>query len=121
MTAISTSFTTSFWTGATIGGASGFTSGFITGTGNAWMKGADFSQGVASGMIKGVKSGFWGAVTGGILGGVDASQDHRTFWKGKIKYDESFLPIPTRNDLIGQVEYLYPSYQPGHRNSNVIS
>jgi hypothetical protein len=86
MTAISSSFTTSFLTGAAVGGATGFTSGFVTGSGNAWMGGESFGQGLWSGTKAGLWGGVSGAVIGGVAGGIDAAYGdpnrQRNFWTG---------------------------------------
>lgn len=94
MTAISTSYTTSFISGATIGGMSSFSSSFISGAGNAWMGGDNFGEGLWNGFQKGVVSGIKGAAIGGLLGGLDATGDNRTFWKGDRKYNEFGRIIP---------------------------
>lgn len=87
--------TTSFASGAAIGAASGFTGSFITCTGNAWMQGEDFTEGLGTGVFGGLVGMGSGALLGGICGGIDAWRNGREFWSGDYKWKlscERFYP-----------------------------
>lgn len=76
-----------FVSGAVSGAAGGASSGMIAGSGNAWMQGANFGQGLLAGAIS---AGF-GAGTGALFGGLTRGFiDYRKgygFWDGS-KIDE---------------------------------
>ena len=80
-----------FASGAAIGAGSGFSSGFITGSGNAWMNGNSFINGLGVGLKNGFFSGISGGLIGGIYGGIDAAMDGRHFLTGKKPFYEARL------------------------------
>ena len=88
------SVTTSFASGAVIGAGSGFTGSFITCTGNAWMQGESFMEGLGTGTLGGLVGMGSGALLGGIFGGIDAWRHGRKFWSGD--YIETFPSKGTR-------------------------
>ena len=76
-----------FISGAASGAASGATSGFITGSGNAWMQGDGFVQGLkAGGMAACIGLGS-GALLGGLTRGYLDYKQGYSFWDGS-KTDE---------------------------------
>ncbi len=58
--------TSTILVGAVSGAAAGTVGGFTTGSGNAWIQGASFKQGLESG----VKGAIWGGAGGAVLGGI---------------------------------------------------
>ena len=72
----------SFASGSIIGGSTGFTQGFITGSGNSWMQGKTFGQGLLQGVYAGVSGLINGGINGGIMAGFDALSHGRKFWSG---------------------------------------
>jgi len=75
-----------FGIGATMGANAGFVSGFITGSGNSWMQGNSFGQGLLDGTKAGVIGGVSGAAIGGLVYGIRADYNDHTFWKGDPMY-----------------------------------
>ena len=94
MAAISSSYTSSFLSGAAVGSASGFTSGFVAGTGNSWLSGNNFGQGLTGGLVAGVWGALGSAVIGGISSGFHARMDKRHFITGKPPYVDESLSVP---------------------------
>lgn len=76
---------TGFIAGAATGAASGFSSSFVTGSGNAWLSGSDFGNGLLEGLKSGGVSAIAGGITGGVSGGIDALSKGTNFWTGKAK------------------------------------
>jgi hypothetical protein len=111
MNAISASYTTSFLGGAMIGRFSGFSTGFINGTGNSLMQGDNFGESLGNGFRQGAISGLQGALTSGLLQGLDATMDGRTFIDGSLKKDNFGNIIPSKHDLLGQIEYEVESFK----------
>ena len=72
----------SFASGSVIGGSTGLTQGFFTGSGNSWMQGDNFGQGLLKGAYAGATGFINGAIHGGVFGGLDAVADGRKFWSG---------------------------------------
>ena len=71
-----------FVSGAVSGAAGGASSGFITGSGNAWMQGANFGQGLKAGAIAaGIGAGS-GALFGGLTRGIVDYRKGYNFWDG---------------------------------------
>ncbi len=105
----STAMTTSssFVSGAAIGGGAGFSGGYTTGFGNALVGGENLGNAFGTGLKAGLIGGVSGGLIGGVLGGLDARLDNRTFLKGDFTYDSNGAKIPTRNDLVGQVQRHY--------------
>ena len=76
-----------FVSGAVSSAAGGASSGFITGSGNAWMQGANFGQGLKAGAIAaGIGAGS-GALFGGLTRGIVDYRKGYNFWDG-TKIDE---------------------------------
>lgn len=80
--------TVGFWAGAASGAAGGASGGFIGAAGNAWLGGANLSQGI--------KAGLKGAVIGGVLGGISngiTSEVRKATIEraGKIEATDAFL------------------------------
>ena len=80
---------TGFIAGMVTGASAGIASGFITGAGNAWLEGANFGDGLLSGVYGGVLGGITGGIAGGILGGVDALTKGTNFFTGTSSFDLS--------------------------------
>ena len=74
---------TGFIAGAATGAASGFSSSFVTGSGNAWLSGSNFGNGLLEGLKSGGISAIAGGITGGVSGGIDALGKGTNFWTGK--------------------------------------
>jgi RHS repeat-associated protein len=74
----------SFISGAAIGGGAGFSSGFTTGFGNGLMQKQSIGDALWSGTKSGLIGGTTGALLGGIIGGIDAYNNDRNFWTGKL-------------------------------------
>ena len=72
-----------FVSGAVSGAAGGASSGFITGSGNAWMQGANFGQGLKAGAIAGGIGAGTGALFGGLTRGFVDYRKGYSFWEGK--------------------------------------
>lgn len=69
--------------GGAIGGAVGGTAGgFMLGAGNSWMGGANFGQGLSSGLQGGGLGALGGGMSGGIFGGMYAWSNGGNFWDG---------------------------------------
>ena len=80
---------TGFLAGAATGASAGFAGGFMISSGNAWLGGAGFSNGMWSGFKAGGIAGLSGGVTGGLFGGFDALSKGTNFWNGKSTFDLS--------------------------------
>jgi len=65
-------FSAGFGAGFASGFAGGFTGAFITGTGNTWLQGGNFWQGIGNGISSGITSGMISGLTAGIAGGIQA-------------------------------------------------
>ena len=76
-----------FVSGAVSGAAGGASSGFITGSGNAWMQGANFGQGLKAGAIAAGIGAGTGALFGGLTRGIVDYRKGYDFWNG-TKIDE---------------------------------
>lgn len=98
-----------FVSGLASGAVGGASSGLITGSGNAWMQGASFGQGLKAGVI----SAGIGAGTGALLGGLtqgymDYSKGY-SFWDGSA-IDEFVIgnvvldPVPNNYNSSAQAE-----------------
>jgi RHS repeat-associated protein len=111
MAAISASFETSFLAGAMIGGYSGFAQGFINGAGNSAMKGNCFSTVLGDSFRQGAMSAMQNALITGSIQGLDALADGRSFFNGELKTDKYGKLIPSKHDLVGQIEYQVESIE----------
>ncbi|MBK7480634.1 MAG: hypothetical protein IPI69_13565 [Bacteroidales bacterium] len=80
---------TGFVAGAATGAAAGFSGGFVTNSGNAWMGGANFGEGLWSGVKGGGIGALAGGMLGGTIGGIDALTKGTNFWTGKVSFDLS--------------------------------
>jgi hypothetical protein len=80
---------TGFIAGATTSAAAGFAGGFVTNSGNAWMGGANFRDGLWSGVKGGGIGALTGGAIGGITGGIDALIKGTNFWTGEASFDLS--------------------------------
>ena len=80
---------TGFISGALTGAASSFTGSFVSNTGNAWMKGESFANGLWNGIKDGGGSVLIGGAVGGLTGGVDALSKKTSFWTGCTPIDMS--------------------------------
>jgi RHS repeat-associated protein len=70
--------------GAVVGASSGFAGGFIGGSGNAWVEGANFGQGIVSGLKAGGIVSVTGGLIGGTVAGIDAVRNGANFWNGSV-------------------------------------
>jgi hypothetical protein len=68
--------------GALIGGGTGFIGGFLGASGNAWINGAGFDNGISMGLKWGVLGFASGAAIGGISAGINASHKGKNFLTG---------------------------------------
>ena len=68
--------------GAAIGATAGGISGFTVSSGNAWMNGANFWQGMAAGGIGLGIGTVSGGIVGGLSGGINARIHGGNFWNG---------------------------------------
>jgi len=126
-TSAAMSVSSSFASGAIIGSVTGAASGTIIESGNAWMKGASFGQGLLSGFIGGNIGGFVGGLVGGTIGGIEAVRNHGNFWTGRgitvdnieaiqaltcpevgedMRYDTNFA-IEFSNENFGDINEVY--------------
>ena len=99
-----------FVSGAISGAASGASSGFITGSGNAWMQGAHFGQGLkAGGIAAGIGAGT-GALFGGLTRGIVDYRKGYNFWDGtKItNYEVETIKL---SELYPNKNFNYDDYQ----------
>ena len=71
-----------FISGAVSGAAGGASSGMITGSGNAWMQGATFGQGLKAGAIAAGIGAGTGTLLGGLTRGVIDYRKGFDFWDG---------------------------------------
>ena len=71
-----------FVSGAISGAVGGASSGMITGSGNAWMQGANFGQGLKAGAIAAGIGAGTGAVFGGLSRGIMDYRKGFNFWDG---------------------------------------
>lgn len=74
---------TSFASGAVSGAAGGAAGGFAGGTGNAWMGGASFANGMKSGLVGAGVGALTGGAIGGISSGISAIRQGNNFWNGQ--------------------------------------
>jgi RHS repeat-associated protein len=79
--------TSTFLGGAAIGAAGGVAGGFISSTGNGWMSGQSFNDGLTSGLKGAAIGGISGAVLGGLTTGLNNIDGGMNFWNGKDGWD----------------------------------
>ena len=87
-----------FISGAVSGAVGGASSGMVTGSGNAWMQGANFGQGLKAGAIAAGIGAGTGAVLGGLSRGIMDYSKGFDFWDGSIT--EEFSSGTINNDPI---------------------
>jgi hypothetical protein len=90
-----TGFAGGFLTG--VGG--GFVSGFMLSSGNAWMNGSNFGDGLRSGIKGGGLGSLIGGITNGLYQGFSASQEGYDFWDGSRYEEFSISPLQQIDDL----------------------
>jgi hypothetical protein len=73
-----------FISGAVSGAAGGASSGMITGSGNAWMQGANFGQGLKAGAVAAGIGAGTGALFGGLTRGIVDYRKGYDFWDGSM-------------------------------------
>lgn len=99
-----------FVSGAVSGAAGGASSGMIAGSGNAWMQGANFGQGLLAGAIS---AGF-GAGTGALFGGLTRGFiDYRKgygFWDGTKIINHEIGSVPLQ-EIYPNENFNYDDYQ----------
>ena len=89
------------------GAAGGASAGFITGSGNAWMQGANFGQGLKAGAIAGGIGAGTGALFGGLFQGYIDHKQGYSFWDGtKTISTENVSVLPDGSPI-------KPTIQPG--------
>ena len=98
---------TGFISGALTGAASGFAGAFISNTGNAWMEGESFTNGIWNGIKGGSISALIGGAVGGLMGGIDALSKKTNFWTGNASLDMSqaysaFGPVIDEKTITGK-------------------
>lgn len=99
-----------FVSGAVSGAASGASSGFITGSGNAWMQGANFGQGLkAGGIAAGIGAGT-GALFGGLTRGIVDYRKGYNFWDG-TKITNYEVETVKLSELYPNKNFNYDDYQ----------
>ena len=67
------------------GAAGGAAGGFISGSGNAWVGGAKFGDGLCCGFSEAGKGALTGGVIGGVTGGICAARNNANLWDGKVR------------------------------------
>ena len=77
--------------GFCVGGSAGATTGFILGSGNAWMKGKSFSDGLVAGLRSGACHGILGGVFYGLVGTIGAAAKGNNWYDGSIDYNVEYL------------------------------
>lgn len=82
-----------FLGGAITGAAGGASGGFVGGAGNAWVYGANFTDGLNKGLVAGGIGLVSGGVIGGVIGGVDARMKGMDFWDGDIPIEQRLEAI----------------------------
>ena len=73
--------------GLCVGGSAGLTTGFILGSGNKWMQGESFSDGLLYGLNSGICHGVIGGVSYGIVGAIGAGLKGNNWYDGSKDYD----------------------------------
>ncbi len=93
--------------GAISGAAGGAAGGFISGTGNSWVSGAGFEDGLMAGLESAGMGALAGGVVGGLAGGISAYRNGGDFWTGKgAVYDEIATNVTGDQIEIGEgMEY----------------
>jgi hypothetical protein len=71
-----------FIAGAGAGALGGAAGGFVGGSGNAWLEGVSFGQGLVAGSKGAVLGAITGGAIGGISGGLYATRQGGNFWNG---------------------------------------
>ena len=97
---------TGFVSGALAGATSGFVGGIISNSGNTWMSGSNFREGLLSGIKAGGIGALTGGAIGGVIGGIDALTKGTNFWTGTKNIDLSqyaasgFIPDELKAKII---------------------
>ena len=99
-----------FVSGAVSGAAGGASSGFITGSGNAWMQGANFGQGLKAGAIAGGIGAGTGALFGGLFQGYIDHKQGYSFWDG-TKTSNYGIETVKLSELYPNNNFNYEDYQ----------
>jgi RHS repeat-associated protein len=89
--------TVGFAGGALTAAAGGAAGGFIGGSGNSWMSGANFSEGLQSGLVASGYAALTAGIIGGVSGGIVSVKHGGNFWSGKGATFASYAvsdPIP---------------------------
>lgn len=84
--------------GALSGAAGGAAGGFVSGSGNAWINGASFGDGLQSGFISCGKGAFVGALFGGVIRGFSDLKKGYSFWDG-TKIDGMSTGLSSNEEL----------------------
>ena len=101
---------TGFLASASVGAASAATNGLITSTGNAWLQGSSFGDGLLKGVKTSAISGLVGGLTSGVIGGFDAVLNNRCFWSGNAKqFDLPENLIASIDNTVAYEDCLTPS------------
>ncbi|MBR3426390.1 MAG: hypothetical protein IKG95_00455 [Bacteroidales bacterium] len=98
-----------FVSGALSGAVGGASSGMITGSGNAWMQGANFGQGLKAGAIAAGIGAGTGAVFGGLSRGIMDYRKGFDFWDGSKVINHEIGDVPI-NELYPNENFNLESY-----------
>jgi RHS repeat-associated protein len=97
--------TIGFAGGAITGAAGGFAGGFVGGAGNAWMGGANFGQGILSGLNAGAYSAAGGAILGGVSGGIQYKKQIYIFQQGNKQLGINGTdPVPAKDVFLSDAQ-----------------
>ena len=101
---------TGFLASASVGVASAATNGLIISTGNSWLQGSSFGDGLLKGVKSSAISGLVGGLRSGVIGGFDAVLNNRCFWSGNAKqFDLPENLIASIDNSMVYEDYLTPS------------
>jgi hypothetical protein len=83
----------------------GAASGFVAGSGNAWMGGAGFGQGLQSGLIGGGIGAVSGALIGGTIGAIQHQRQIYAFQKGNAELGiNGGDPVPATDQFLSDAQ-----------------
>ncbi len=100
-----TTFGSAVANGAITGASSGFAGGFVSGAGNAWIGGANLSDGMQAGIIGGGHGALFGTVSGAISGGIQYQRQFRIYQKGCEELGvNGENPVPKTDEFLSDAQ-----------------
>ncbi len=100
-----TSFGGAVANGAIVGASAGCVGGFVGGSGNAWMGGANFGQGLQSGLAGGGYGALGGVLIGGISSGIQYQKQISVFQKGNVDLGvNKGNPVPATDQFLSDAQ-----------------